>query len=131
MVLDSSAIIAVLLRESGAEAVIDALDAEPDRRISAASLVECGIVMESRRGDAGPRELQLLVQRIAIHVEAVTEQQAALAMDAFRRYGKGRHPAGLNYGDCFTYALAADLGQAVLHTGDDFSQTDIESIRCE
>ena len=131
MVLDSSAIVAVLLGESAAEAVITALESDPDRRISAATLVECGIVMQSRLGDAGVHELQLLVQRVAIRVEPVSEHQARLAMEAFRRYGKGRHAAGLNYGGCFTYALAADLGMSILHTGDDFTRCDIESIRGE
>jgi ribonuclease VapC len=130
MVLDTSAVIALMLAEPAAECVLAALEADVDRRISAASVVECGIVLQSRLGDEGGRELDLLMHRAGIRIEPVTEQQADLAREAHRRFGIGRHSARLNYGDCFAYALAADIGQPVLHTCADFSQTDIESIRC-
>lgn len=130
MVLDTSAVIALMLAEPAAECVLAALEADVDRRISAASVVECSIVLQSRLGDEGARELDLLMHRAGIRIEPVTERQADVAREAYRRFGSGRHCAGLNHGDCFAYALAADSGQPILHTGDDFSQTDIESIRC-
>lgn len=125
MVIDTSALIAILQNEPEAPRVTAAVDAEPVRRISAAALVETGIVMLSRYGEHGEREVDLLVQRAAIDVVAVSEEQAELARGAFRQYGKGRHPAGLNFGDCFSYALAAALDEPLLFVGDDFSKTDI------
>lgn len=125
MVIDTSAIIAILLNEPEAPRVTAALDADPVRRISAAALVETGIVMLSRYGEHGEREVDLFVQRAAIDVIAVSEEHAELARGAFRQYGKGRHPAGLNFGDCFSYALAAALDEPLLFVGDDFSKTDI------
>ena len=130
MVLDTSAVIALMLAEPAAECVLAALETDVDRRISAASVVACGIVLQSRLGDEGGRELDLLLHRAGIRIEPVTEQQADVAREAYRRFGQGQHSARLNFGECFTYALAVDVGQPVLHTGDDFSQTDIESIRC-
>lgn len=131
MVIDPSALIALIRNEPDSERVLAALEADADRRISAAGYVECAIVLQARLGDDAVRELDVVLHRAAIRTEAVTEAQSRLAFEAFRRFGKGRHPARLNFGDCFTYALAADLGQAVLHVGDGFSQTDIESIRCD
>lgn len=125
MVIDTSAIIAILQDEPPADGLIEALEAAELRRISAATLVECGIVLQVRYGDHGERELDLLVQRAAIEVIAVTEAHAELARRAYRRYGKGRHAAGLNYGDCFSYALARALDEPLLFVGDDFPHTDI------
>jgi ribonuclease VapC len=102
------------------------LDADPVRRMSAAALVETGVVMLNRFGEHGEREVDLFVQRAAIDVIAVTEEHAELARGAYRQYGKGRHPAGLNFGDCFSYALAAALDEPLLFVGDDFSKTDIK-----
>lgn len=82
------------------------------------------MVMQARYGDAGERELDLLMHRLKVDVVPVTAEHAELARRAFRRFGKGRHPAGLNYGDCFTYALAVALQEPVLFKGNDFSQTD-------
>jgi ribonuclease VapC len=94
--------------------------------MSAATLVETGIVMLTRYGEHGEREVDLFVQRAAIDVIAVSEEHAELARGAYRQYGKGRHPAGLNFGDCFSYALAAALDEPLLFVGDDFSKTDIK-----
>lgn len=93
--------------------------------MSAASVVESGIVVQARHGDPGERELDVLLHRLAIDVVPVTQEQAEFARSAFRLYGKGRHPAGLNYGDCFSYALAMVADEPLLFTGNDFSQTNV------
>jgi len=125
MVLDSSAVIAILQQEAGAERLVEALEADPRRFISAANLVETALVMQIRYGDHGEREVDLFITRLGIEVVPVSEEQAELARAAFRRYGKGRHPAGLNYGDCFAYALAMALNEPLLFVGEDFGQTDV------
>lgn len=125
MVLDTSAILALLWNEPDAARLVATLEGEPVRRVSAASLVECSIVVYARHGDPGDRELDVLLHRLAVDVVPVTAEQAELARLAFRSYGKGGHPAALNYGDCFSYALAALSGDALLCTGNDFSKTDI------
>jgi ribonuclease VapC len=126
MVIDTSAVVAILRSEPAAPRLTAALDADPVRRMSAATLVETGIVMLTRYGEHGEREVDLFVQRAAIDVIAVSEEHAELARGAYRQYGKGRHPAGLNFGDCFSYALAAVLDEPLLFVGDDFSKTDIK-----
>ena len=128
MVIDSSAIIAVLLNEANAAQIAEAIDSGSQRLLSAASLLEASIVIESRKGEAAGRELDLLIYRAAIEVVAVDQDQAEIARIAWRRYGKGRHPAGLNYGDCFSYALARSRGLPLLFQGEDFSRTDIKAI---
>jgi ribonuclease VapC len=90
--------------------------------------LEAPIVIESRKGEAGGRELDLLIYRAAIEIVAVDQDQAEIARLAWRRFGKGRHPAGLNYGDCFAYALAKSRRLPLLFQGDDFSQTDITGV---
>jgi ribonuclease VapC len=125
MVIDTSAVIAILQSEQEAPRLTAALDADPVRRISAATLVETGIVMLSRYGEHGEREVDLLVQRAAIDVIPVNAEHAELARGAYRQYGKGRHATGLNLGDCFSYALAASLDEPLLFVGDEFSKTDI------
>ena len=128
MVIDSSAIIAVLLNEANAAQIAEAIDSSSQRLLSAASLLEASIVIESRKGEAAGRELDLLIYRAAIEVVAVDQDQAEIARIAWRRYGKGRHPAGLNYGDCFSYALARSRGLPLLFQGEDFSRTDIDAV---
>jgi len=128
MVIDSSAIIAVLLNEANAAQIAEAIDSGSQRLLSAASLLEASIVIESRKGEAAGRELDLLIYRAAIEVVAVDQDQVEIARIAWRRYGKGRHPAGLNYGDCFSYALARSRGLPLLFQGEDFSRTDIKAI---
>ena len=128
MVLDTSAVLAILLNESEAPAFGLAIELDPIRLISAASLVETSIVIEARVGEAGGRELDLLLHKAAIEVVAVDTVQAELARHAYRQFGKGRHPAGLNYGDCFAYALAQSAGEALLFKGGDFTQTDVAVV---
>jgi len=111
--------------ESEAQRIAAALESEPNRLISAATLVEAGIVIESRYGPAGARELDLLVAKAGLIVESVTAEQADIAREAWRRYGKGRHSACLNYGGCFSYALAKIKGEPLLFKGEDFPHTDI------
>ena len=125
MVVDTSALLALLSMEAEAARIAAALESDPSRMISAATLVEAGIVIESRYGPAGARELDLLIARGGFAVESVTAEQAEVAREAWRRYGKGRHSAGLNFGDCFSYALAKVKGEPLLFKGEDFPHTDI------
>ena len=128
MVIETSAIIAVLLNEANAIGIARAIESCSPRLLSAANLLEASIVIESRKGEAGGRELDLLIYRAAIEIVAVDQDQAEIARLAWRRFGKGRHPAGLNYGDCFAYALAKSRRLPLLFQGDDFSQTDITGV---
>jgi len=128
MIIDSSAIIAVLLDEANAADIARAIEASSQRLLSAANLLEASIVIESRKGEAGGRELDLLIYRAAIEIVAVDQDQAELARIAWRRFGKGRYPTGLNYGDCFAYALAKTRQLPLLFHGDDFSRTDINIV---
>jgi len=128
MVIETSAIIAVLLNEANAIGIARAIESCSPRLLSAANFLEAPIVIESRKGEAGGRELDLLIYRAAIEIVAVDQDQAEIARLAWRRFGKGRHPAGLNYGDCFAYALAKSRRLPLLFQGDDFSQTDITGV---
>jgi ribonuclease VapC len=128
VVIDSSAILAVLLNEANATYIAQAIESSSQRLLSAANLLEASTVIESRKGDAGGRELDLLLYRTAIEIVAVDQDQAEIARIAWRRFGKGRHPAGLNYGDCFAYALARARQLPLLFQGDDFSRTDIDRV---
>ena len=125
VVVDTSAVVAILGNESAAEDIIEALDTADDRLMSAATLVELGIVMEARLGAAGALAVERFLRDGEVDVVAVDRQQADRALDGWRRFGKGRHAAGLNLGDCFTYALAANRDVPVLCTGNDFGQTDL------
>lgn len=125
MVVDTSALVSLLTMEAEAARISVALESDASRLISAATLVEAGIVIEARYGAAGARELDLLVAKAGFVVESVTAEQAEVAREAWRRYGKGRHSAGLNFGDCFSYALAKIKGEPLLFKGEDFPHTDI------
>ena len=125
MVVDTSALIALLTMEPDSARLAVALESDATRLISAVTIVEAGLVIESRYGSAGGRELDMLVAKAGLSIESVTPQQAELAREAWRRYGKGRHSAGLNFGDCFSYALARITGEPLLFKGDDFTHTDI------
>jgi ribonuclease VapC len=125
MVIDTSALLAILFNEPDAEHFELALATDPVRLMSAASVLEAAIVVEARLGEAGGRALDELLSTAQVTIMPVTTEHAAIARQAYRTYGKGRHPAGLNYGDCFSYALAKTSGEALLFKGDDFSQTDI------
>ena len=125
MVVDSSALLAILLDEPDRRRFTEAIEADPRRFVSAATLLESAIVIEALRGEAAGRELDLLIHRASIACVPVDAEQVQIARAAWRRYGKGRHPANLNFGDCFSYALAAASGEALLYRGDDFARTDI------
>ncbi|HLT02953.1 MAG TPA: type II toxin-antitoxin system VapC family toxin [Geminicoccaceae bacterium] len=127
MVIDTSAALAILFGEAEDEAFADAIDADPTRLMSAVSVLEASIVVEARKGAAGGRELDLLLHRGRIEVVPFNAHQLELARDAWRRFGKRRHPAGLNFGDCCAYALAAASGEPLLFKGDDFTRTDIQN----
>jgi len=128
VVVDSSALIAVLNMEPESARLAGAMEADANRLISAATVVEAGVVIESRYGSAGGRELDLFIAKATLSIEAVTAQQAEVAREAWRRYGKGRHSAGLNFGDCFSYALAKVMGEPLLFKRDDFTHTDITPV---
>lgn len=125
MVIDTSALIAILLDEPERRAFNEKIEADPRRLISAVSFVEASLVIETRVGEAGGRELDLFLHRAGVETVAVDGDQAEIARRAFRRYGRGRHPAGLNFGDCFAYALMKATGEPLLFKGDDFGRTDI------
>lgn len=125
MVLDTSALLALLLNEPEAEPFRVALEDDPVRLVSAATLLETAVVVEARKGEAGGRELDLLVLKAEMTVVPVDADQVSEARRAYRRFGRGRHAAGLNFGDVFAYALARSSGEALLYKGDDFSKTDV------
>jgi ribonuclease VapC len=128
MVIDISALVALLLNEPDALRIAQAIEAASVRLVSAATFLESSIVIESKKGEAGGRELELLLYRASIEVAPVDQDQAEIARQAWRRYGKGRHPAGLNYGNCFAYALATQRHLPLLFRGDDFAQTDVPRV---
>jgi len=128
MVIDTSVVAALLFGEPEAEAFAAAIDADPVRLMSSASVLEAGLVIGSELGEAGERELDLLLARSGISVVAFNEEQLPLARDAWRRFGKGRHPAALNFGDCFSYALSKATGEPLLFKGRDFSRTDVSVV---
>jgi ribonuclease VapC len=125
-VVDSSALVAVLLAETGWQALQDLLEGPDSWSLCAANLVEASMVVEARLGPAGQAQLVALLDRARIEIRPVDERLAQTAINGWRRFGKGRHPAALNYGDCFSYALAIELDEPLLFVGDDFSQTDVE-----
>jgi ribonuclease VapC len=127
MIVDSSAVVAVLQLEGDAQAIVAALDNARDRRMSVISYVETAIVLDSRRNPSLSRQLDDFVREAEIALEPVTVDQARLAREAYRDYGKGRHRAGLNLGDCFAYALAKDKREPLLFKGNDFRKTDVEA----
>ena len=126
MIIDTSALIAILRDEPEAAACAEAIEAAPHRRISAANFVEAAIVIDGSRDPVASRRFDDLVKEAQLVIEAVTEVQARIAREAYRDFGKGRHRGGLNFGDCFAYALAKEKAETLLFKGDDFRQTDIE-----
>ena len=127
MVIDTSAILAILLGESEAEEFATKIAAQGHCLVSSFSLLEAGIVIEARKGESGGCELDLLIARSGIECVDLTAEHAELARGAWRRFGKGRHPAALNIGDCCSYALAKVSGEPLLFKGTDFGKTDISS----
>lgn len=126
MIVDSSAVIAILENEPEADALQEALDHAASRVVSAVNYVEAGIVIDGRRDPVLSRSFDTFLFEMRIKLEPVTAEQARLAREAYRDYGKGRHRAGLNLGDCFAYALAKDKGEPLLFKGNDFRKTDVE-----
>lgn len=125
MVIDTSALLAILQREPDSRVFNEAIEAAPSRLLSAGNFVEVSIVVEARTGAAGIRELDHFLETAGIEVVDVDGRQAIEARRAFQIYGKGRHRAGLNFGDCFAYALAKIRAQPLLYKGEDFSATDV------
>lgn len=125
MIVASSAIIAVLRNEPEAVPIIEALQRESACRMSAVTYAEAGIVTDSNRNPILSRRFDDLLRDVGIRIEPVTPEQAGIARQAYRDFGKGRHKAGLNFGDCFAYALAKELDEPLLFKGDDFRHTDI------
>ena len=128
MVIDTSALVAIFLGEPERKLFLEHILQAETKLISAANSLETGIVLEARRGDAAGREFDLFVVRAKLEVVPVDADQADIARSAWRKYGKGRHAAGLNFGDCFAYALAKFSGQKLLAKGEDFRFTDVEMV---
>lgn len=125
MVIDASAIVAIALNEPDAPDLEIQIADDPVRLISAATVLEAAMVIETRLGDPGGREFDLWLVKIGAEIVAVDANQVDTARRAWRRYGKGRHAASLNYSDCFSYALAMNRSEPLLFKGDDFAKTDV------
>ena len=128
MVVDTSALVAILFDEPERARFLSYLSDDPVLFLSAASLFESSIVFESRKGIEAGRELEIFLRRSEFQILPVDRTQAEAAQNAYRRYGKGRHGTGLNFGDCFAYALAKTTGEPLLFKGTDFGATDIEVV---
>lgn len=126
MIVDSSAILCVLFRENGHEGVLQKLLDDPGPAVGAPTLAETGIVLTARLGPSARGLLERFLDETGVQEVPFGELHWREAVDAYRRYGKGRHPAALNFGDCMTYAVAALSGEPLLFTGADFEQTDLE-----
>lgn len=128
MIIDTSAIVALLRAESDASEIAQAIADSSSRRISAANYFEAAIVIDTNRDPVASRRVDELLREAEIEIAPVTAQQARIAREAYRDFGKGSgHPAGLNFGDCFAYALAKDLGEPLLFKDNDFIHTDVIS----
>ena len=126
--VDTSAVLTILFGEPEAATYAQSIESDPAPLISAASVFEAGIVLLRRHGPEALSDLQDLIKQGGLQIEPVTVEQAELALDAYQRFGKGRHSASLNFGDCFTYALAKAMRQPLLFKGNDFSQTDLTAV---
>lgn len=126
MMIDISALLAILRNEPERPKFNDAIEAAESPSMSAASFVETSMIVESRYGAEGVRDFDLRIAKAKVSLVSADEDQAHLARQGFQTYGKGRHPAGLNYGECFSYAFARSLEQQLLVKGNDFSQTDVD-----
>jgi ribonuclease VapC len=125
VILDTSALVAILVKEPDSGRYIEAISNAPRCRISAGNFIELSIVIEGQFGLEVLRQCDALIRRIGIVIEPVTVEQAHVARQAFSDFGKGHHPAALNFGDCFAYALAKVTGEPLLFKGEDFKKTDI------
>ncbi len=128
MIIDSSALLAILLQEAEAERIARAIALDAKRLISAATWLEISMVVFLRVGEEGLRSLDLLAAKYQLDLVSMTPKQGELARRAFKQYGKGIHPARLNFGDCIVYALAKDTGEPLLFKGEGFSQTDLVPV---
>jgi len=126
MVIDTSALVAIFVSEPERQTFLDLILQSESRLISAANVLETGIVLEAKRGEAAGREFDLFAVRTSLKIVPADAEQTEIARSAWRKFGKGRHPAGLNFGDCFAYALAKLSGEPLLAKGDDFAKTDVE-----
>jgi len=129
MIVDTSAIMAILFGEEDAQVYADAIAKADSCRVSAANFVETALVAEAQVKKEGVRQLDAFMRRAGISIEPVTEEQAHIARQAFIDFGKGRHSAGLNFGDCFSYALSKAMGEPLLFKGRDFAKTDVNTAR--
>lgn len=127
MVLDTSAVAAILFGEPDQRRYDEAIEAAETSLVSAVTRVELAFVVEGRKGEPGRERLERFFQLTGAEIVAVTAGQAEIAIDAFRRYRRGRHKAGLNIGDCFSYALAVSADRPLLFKGNDFGHTDVRS----
>jgi ribonuclease VapC len=125
MVVDSSALMAILFEEADESEYYYAIANSTVRQLSAATFLEASMVMLRQTAGEGTAALDSLIDHLKIEIIPFDHRQALLAREAFRRFGKGRHPAGLNFGDCFSYALAKQTGEPLLFKGNDFRQTDV------
>lgn len=128
MIVDTSAILAILLQEADAHQYAEAIHSAETCRMSAANFLGAAINLDSRLGPAAGRQLDTFLERTQIAIEPVTVEQACIARQAYLDFGKGYHPSGLNFGDVFAFALSKDTRQPLLFKGNDFSQTDIEAV---
>jgi len=127
LIVDTSAVIAILFDEADAALYAEAIAQADSCAISAANFVEMSVVVEAQTKGIGPRQVDAFFRRAGIVIEPVTEDQAYMARQAYSDFGKGRHPAGLNFGDCFAYALAKSTGEPLLFKGRDFAKTDVDA----
>ena len=128
MIVDGSAVVAVLLRQAGHEELLDRLASAPAAGIGAPTLAQTGIVLVARLGVAGKSLLARFVDEAGLTVVPFGAEHWPVAVDAYIRYGKGRHPAALDFGDCLTYAVCRQADQPLLCVGDDFTHTDIDLV---
>lgn len=125
MILDSSALVAIVLREPGYQELLDAIKASPQTAIGASTLVESLIVLAARLGGDPVPAVKELLRALGTDVIPFTEDHSYIALKAYLKFGKGRHPAALNFGDCISYAVATVAGEPLLYVGSDFSRTDV------
>lgn len=128
MIIDTSALLAILYQEADALHFVEAIVSAEVSRMSAANFLEAAINIDSMGDAEASRQLDTFIRRAEIQIEAVTHEQAQIARQAYRDFGKGKHPAALNFGDCFAYALARFTGEPLLFKGNDFAKTDINKL---
>ncbi len=128
MVIDTSALLAIFLAEPERQSFLEHIRQDGSRLLSAPNALETSIVVEARRGEVAGRELDLFIYRLRIELVPVDAAQVEVARAGWRKYGKGRHPASLNFGDCFAYALSKTSGEPLLAKGNDFPKTDVQCV---